>query len=461
MAAEEFNPSRCEIVKALVTPHGDGKEKFATSIIPLIGGFTISQSMSSTAIRMTIDCYDGIGLLENLPLRGEEEIELEIKCYDFQDSLVRLRGQIFKIDNVEPTAARNAVIYTLHVMSKTSYSAALHQVIRAFRNVHASKMVEDLFVEYFSAIELATNEEKEELPYEAQKYNIKNSGFRKFYLQPTEGLLKLTIPRYTPSEAIYWIAKKSFSKSSPSCSFRFFENFDGFHFVTDEFLIAKAVVNKKVKELNYGAFTTLDPREGRVQVTHLEEMSNKRRVDVGQEIGNGAYYNAVVELDLNNHTSKRYNFNYIDEINNKKFTTMSNKPPTLATDIHSKEFIEQTFSDENAKQYMIFRDYDTDEGGGKGPVVRGEQFYRQIVQNRSTYSAHLAATQVTAKIKGRLDIQCGEVVYVNARKFNVSNESVQNEQLSGRYLVFAVTHNVEEGVLTTELALNKYDWSKE
>jgi hypothetical protein len=63
-------------------------------------------------------------------------------------------------------------------------------------------------------------------------------------------------------------------------------------------------------------------------------------------------------------------------------------------------------------------------------------------------------------MKGRLDIQCGQVVNVNARKFNADGNQVQNTQLSGKYLVKSVSHTVKESILDTKMVLIKYDWNK-
>ena len=56
---------------------------------------------------------------------------------------------------------------------------------------------------------------------------------------------------------LVWVANlglysRSFSTSSPSCSFRFFETSDNYFFVSDEFLIKEANSKNKIKEFIYG-----------------------------------------------------------------------------------------------------------------------------------------------------------------------------------------------------------------
>ena len=96
-----FNPSRCEITSAELIPFGSAAgSKKNVDIFQMIGAFTITQSINNSAMSGTIEVLDNIGLLENLPIRGEESIILTIKSYDIQTER-NLTCQIYKIDEVE------------------------------------------------------------------------------------------------------------------------------------------------------------------------------------------------------------------------------------------------------------------------------------------------------------------------------------------------------------------------
>lgn len=458
--AETYNPSSCDVVSAQLTPFNTEGSGDDIDITPIIVGFTITQSIERPALHMAIQCYDGIGLLESLPIRGEEKLKITMKAHDLQIEKT-IRGRIHSIDNVVPSTGRDAVGYTLHVMTEISYEAALYSITTAFRNKPASSMAHTIFKKYFSNTQDAVDDlgYQEMIPYGGKKYGMAKDLKRYFYLQPSEGFLRLTIPDFPPQDSMLFVSSKAYSANSPSCSFRFFENFDGYYWCTDEFLIQKYTNNNRIVELNYQAFTTLDPRDAVSQITAIEEMKNTHRTNLPSEL-QGAYLNTVYEIDLNNHTAKRFNYKYLDSI--KKYTaTTGSAGPVIENDIHSKDFIEETFnvSRGNAKQFMVFRDYDTDKTGGKGEVVRGEQHYKEIIQNRTSYSKHLNATRVSASLKGRLDLQAGQLVKVNARKLNVSGENVPNKQLSGNYLIQSVIHSVQQGLLDTDLKLIKYDWN--
>jgi hypothetical protein len=132
----------------------------------------------------------------------------------------------------------------------------------------------------------------------------------------------------------------------------------------------------------------------------------------------------------------------------------------LKDDVHSEDFIKETFTEKNARQFMVFRDYSGPghiETPAKDRIVRGDQFYSEIVSNRVAYNHHLNSSKVAATIKGRLDIQAGHVVAVIMPEVSISDDKNKlNKQMGGRYLVHTATQTVKDNTLTTQLTLIKY-----
>lgn len=425
MSNKNFHPSRCSIERAELIPLSGEKK----DITALISEFSITQSLDKTALYAVFQVYDGVGILEEMPVRGEETFDVEIKCFDLE-TVVNLNLHVYKVDGIVTSEPNDAVLYTLHTITKTSYQSSLKRITKAYRDQHAHTIAKDIF----------------KIGY----------GSGNFEVQDTEGTLRMIIPKYTPSEALRWLTMKSFSQESKSCSYRFFENFDGYFFVSDEYLARKARAGE-VKELNYSATVTLDPTDPDSQIKQIEHLQSDRRINVGEELQRGSYFSSVMEIDVNNHTAKRFNYDYVKEL--AKYVSTAGDAVKLSQDTHSEDFIKSTFNEQNAKQFMLYRDFDDTEGG-RGPIVRGEQYYKEIIQNRNSYDLHLNATQVMAKLKGRLDIKAGDFVKVNARKFNIDGKVEINEQLSGEYMVFSSTHAMSESLLDTTLTLIKYDWHK-
>ena len=454
---EGFNPAACQIEEAIIKkPNGDTK-----NITALIAEFSFNQSIESISYKGQLQILDGVGVLENFGLFGEEEIAIVVKALGF-NTVLKLKTQLYKIDNINRSDDGGSLSYTIHFISQTSYKAELQKITEAFRDKTGGQIAEDIFKRYYSKIEKVNPRNdilSEKLPsdFKAKKFKILSDKGRRFYSQGSDGNLQLIIPNYRPSKALQFVAGKSFSQQSVSNSYRFFENFDGYHFVTDEFLMEKAASNpEQILDLYYFPIVSKNPIEGFDQAKVVESMTQLKRVHTGDDLYSGGYANKVVEIDLLQHKVDFRTFNYLDNVN---YFTGAGKS-ALKDDVHSEDFIKETFTEKNARQFMVFRDYSGPghiETEAKDRIVRGDQFYSEIVSNRIAYNHHLNSSKVSATLKGRLDIQAGNVEAVILPEVSISDDKTKlNKQMGGKYLVHTVTHTVDENVLTTQLTLIKY-----
>lgn len=451
----EFNPSKAIIEEAIIQSYD---EKAQLDISGLSIKLSLDSSIDSVAYQGTIQIFDSLGLLENseFKIRGEEKLKLVIQTYDLKDvEPLQLNVQVYKISGVQPSEANDALVYTLHFISQLSYKASQRRIRSSYSNVTASEIAKDIFSKYFGKIREGNGQQREEIPFGGKKFIITNSRNRFFYLQPSVGSLRAIIPNYIPTEAMVFIASKSYSTESPSCTYRFFETYNSFFYVTDEFLIERGNLNdEEVETFSYNPFNTLDPISPELQTSTFETFQNPSRVDTGSDIFSGGYKNKIIEVDLTRRRVRNLNFDYTKDA---KYITMDGKQSSKKGEIHTPDFIKDTFTEENAKRFLLYKDYYDDKQG----TLRANQYYPEIISNRLSYGHHLNNTTVTASLKGRLDIRPGDIIKVLVPQFVAAqNEKVQyNEQLSGKYLIRGVSHNIEENILTTSLTLVKFDWS--
>jgi hypothetical protein len=476
---EIYNPGICEITKASITPFGGPKSE-AKDITALIYSFTIQQSIDSVSLFGSIKMLDNSGLLEKLPLRGEETLDFKIKSYDLQTER-EIKATTYKIDNVSPNPNGNGVLYTIHFLSKHSFDANIKYFITSFKNKRGSDIVFDIFKKNYGQIEESTplRGDGGRIPEKSKRYKLKKhsnaDAQRYFYLQETFGNMSVIIPRLAPSEALGFIAERSFSDKDDGTSFRFFETFDGYYFVTDEWLLERSRTSSNVKSFDYSLFVDKNPEKASIAVNNIENFSNPRRVDVATEMMQGSYYNTIFEIDLLRHKVNRKDFKYlqtdsqfinnnVDNINLDKkrevkqnFKTMTNAKASASIDIHSEDFINKTFTPDNSKRFMVIRDY-TQKVSDSG-LSRNNTFYTEMAAQRNMYTRHLNATQVTISMKGRLDLRAGEVIRINVKELDSAGDIKQNPQLSGKYLIKSIMNIMENGVLDTVCQICKYDYS--
>jgi hypothetical protein len=267
------------------------------------------------------------------------------------------------------------------------------------------------------------------------------------------------IPNYTPSEAMYFLSTKAYISENgfTSCSFRFFETLDDFYFVSDEYLIKYAVSENKVLKLVNAPQVSKDPKYLGQQIVSIESIEYPKRVDTAEDLHSGGYANRVIELDF---MRKRVNLpeeQYFIYSKDSSFLDMNGKKHTPESYIHTQNFMEDTFTEENAKRFIVFRDYSRT-GDIPGPLATN-QFITEIIQRRVSYYHHLNSTAIAVSIKGRLDIAPGNVIELEMQELNASTNKSRNSQLSGNYLVHTVNNSVIGEELNTNLKLVKYDWS--
>ena len=439
-----------------------------TSLIPAL---SLTTSIDSETIFGSARFVDSVGLLDGDddagrdPLRGEEIIIFEIADSQMINESggegsgevpepFRFAGFIYKIDNVQTKEINDAVTYDVHFISYQSFVAGTHQITRAFSDKPVSEIVRTIFNDYYGA------------PSKISK--IPSDLVKSLELEDTDGVIRCTIPKMRPEEAMAFLSKRSYSDESPSCTFRFFENFKSYHFVTDEhlFRLAEEDGDRTFKLTYLDAIpNTLEFFED--QRNNLEILENTRRLNSLDDIYNGSYRNKVYELDILSR-----NLNLLDDTNQydyfkerKKYLDV--KPSQeVVDDRHTTNFINAAHrgSEDIQKEWLVIQNYTTGERTGDNSM-QAETYYADIISNRQAYSKHVSNITVNARGVGRLDISAGDNIILSVKNFvfaddNESGAFEESKRLSGRYIVKSVTYNMEHEEMYNTYTLMKRDWSE-
>ena len=140
---------------------------------------------------------------------------------------------------------------------------------------------------------------------------------------------------------------------------------------------------------------------------------------------------------------------------------MGGQAPTKDGQKHSDDFIKKTFTADNGVNHFVIRDWAAPGFEAKaGMVPREDQFMPEIISNRIAYNYHLTNSSVTVNMKGRLDIQPGDIINLTVQEPDVSLSGKMNTRKSGLYLVFNTVHAIDNEQLNSSFSLVKYDWDK-
>jgi hypothetical protein len=472
------NPTYYRLQKATIRFEylaGDA-EYDVTSLIPSL---SINFSIESETLYGKARFIDSVGLLEGTdksnPLRGEEQIIFELadsKTINATggsesgnlDNPYRFVCFIYKIDNVSTKEVNDALVYDVHFISYQAFKAGTHEIIRAFKEVTVSDIVETIFTDYY-----LKNENVSFIPQEQRK---------PIEIEETDGVVRCTIPKLRPEEAMTFLSRRAYSSDSPSCSFMFFESSRAFNFVTYEKMLQLAEENPdRLFKLTYldAIPNTLEYFDA--QINNLEVIENTSRVNTLDDLYNGAYRNKVFELDIIsrqlNLLDEKGQYDYFD----RRRSYFQSGDNVSIEDRHTQNFIRSIQKDRDPpdypqKKFLIVANYTTDidipeqqqTGALVDAVLPADMFYAEITSNRQAYKKHIESITVDAIGPGRFDITAGDIIDLDVKKFqNADGDTgkfVLNERLSGKYIVKSVAHIMEREVMKNSYVLIKKDWSK-
>jgi hypothetical protein len=450
-----------------------GLRSLELDVTSLIPSLTITSSIESETMFGTARVIDSVSLLEGVsgrdPLRGEEQIIFEVvdsktinENGGIQSGAIaeayKFVGFIYKIDNVQTKEVNDGITYDIHFVSYQSFRANTYELIRAFIDQKVSDAAATIFADYYESTETLSF-----IPEDQRKRLI---------VEPTDGIYRCTIPKMRPDEAMDFLARRSFSVTSPSCLFRFFESNRGFHYVTDEKLyrIASDDSDPDYDENRRFTFTYLDAIPNTLeyfdtQINNLEVIENTDRVNSFDDIFNGAYRNKVYAIDI---LSRRLNL--VDDTNQYDYLT-SNKyqeepgPDRVILDRHTVQFIRSVHRPESPqKKWLVIQNYTEGEASGEN-AMQAETYYPDIISNRQAYSKHIESIVLSAQGPGRLDITAGDIVNLIINEFRSASGGQDgspepNKRLTGEYIVKSVTHNMERETMRNNYILIKRDWSQ-
>lgn len=454
--SEETQPStsytiESAILKPYLPPNSDvgntPSNSPQTDIGPLITAIHIVQSVSDFSYMVKIKVVDTSNLLETLPIRSEETLELNIKTKD-TDEAMSLKLFVYNIGSVSFTGQMSGTAFTLHCVSYTSWEASKRRITAPWQGKICDGAA-FFFNDYFGK---ANEGDSEGLPYNAKKYDLIDDPGKSFIVQDTEGVVDFIIPNYEPTAAMNFMAARSYNPNTPSQTFRFFERLDGFFFVTDEYFF------KQSKDDKLNLFYALESEQGTDPELALKRIDKmiivNRGSNTADHLYSGAYYNRVVELDLVKGVMTTTTYDYL---NDTKFIDSDGEIVKPENSPHSEQFIKDTFTPENSLDMILFKDYASI--GDIPGSIKGETFFSTIAQNRIAYNRHLNDVILSIETKGRADILPGKIIDLNIQMGSTQSGGELNPQLNGRYVVTDTTHAFVEGQLTTSAKIKKLNWS--
>jgi len=342
-------PGDFELQKLVLTsPHRKG-------FIDLKGAwsdFNIFESLFSPYLTANIQIVDGIGLMESVPIIGEETIEIQVKTKGLvkerkpennepgpfegsqNEGRISLKFRVVKLNDI--TKLNDQMLtYKLQLVSEEAIVNLKQKVRKSaldpakkYEPSKISKVVERLYKQYFKQ---------------------GRSHAKKIFIEPTKNTTDIIIPNQSPFKAFNFLAQRavSMAQHAVGSSFVFYETVRGFFFVSMETLMVggglgyrtltsraqgppgtrssspeeQIVYNQPedpVKETYVVQPKRLsaqpnEPKNIAVEMTSVDSYHFSSNFDVLKNLQNGMYANRLLTHDLIRMKYDTLDFNLVDK----------------------------------------------------------------------------------------------------------------------------------------------------
>lgn len=360
---------------------------------------------------------DSLDLVNLFPFIGEEYLELELSTPSIEKYSIKGKYYIYKMSNREMTGDKS-VVYQLHFISVEAIVDLNKKVSRVFAG-DISKLIE---------------------PFIKNKtYGLESD--KNISIEDTSNNLKYISNYWTPVQNIMYLVFSAVNKNK-SPNYVFFENRDGFYFISLEALYSNPVVYQNFVYDKY----TRDDLPGGGSARNIEND-----------------YNRIIEISMPTV------FDYMDRIRSGMLSSRQ-----ISYDITKK-----TYSDKN---YTMFQRFEQQKHLNKFPINSDSSTFRansKIInlpknfgnfngfgdvtqsksnQERTSLMKLAEANKINITVLGRCDYTVGQKINLDLKRIEPLSSidgDTTDKMFSGNYIIAAINHYVDRQVYECHMEIIK------
>ena len=347
---------------------------------------------------------DSLDLVNLFPFIGEEYLELEISTPTLDKNNIKGKYYIYKMTNREMVGDKS-VVYQLHFISVEAVVDLNKKTSRVFGD-KISKLIEPFIKDKTFGLE----------------------SDKKVIIEDTLNNTKYISNYWTPIENIMYLADTAIN-TNRSPSYVFFENRDGFYFISLEKLYTAGVFQDFV----YDKYTR-DDRAGGGSVRNPEkdfkrilEISIPTAFDYMDRIRSGMLSSRQVSYDVTKKTYSAKNYNMFQRFEQQKHL---NKYP-----INSDRSIFK------ASSRIINYPKNFGNFNGFGDVTNAKSN-----QERISLLKLAEANKINITVPGRCDYTVGQKIKLDLKRIEPLSKKdgdTTDKMFSGNYIIAAINHYVD------------------
>ena len=360
-------------------------------LIPDMLKMQLDESIENNSMSMNITFLDASNLTNKIDFDGTETITVEFNTLG--DREVSAKYRLFKNDII-PDDTGNMKGVVLYGVSEEHFKSAILDVNQSYR---------------------------EQISGFAQNVFDKLGSNKKLELHETSGRGVTIIPGMTVFESMDFLASRSYDTKYRSSAFRFYETFDGFHYVN---------IERKIAEGKKDAITYVKVQDARTQTpkwNHIASLKLDVAKDSMHKIKSGIYASEAKEIDLINHKVITSDFTLAEKFD--EFEHLDSDAMTL----ESKDFIEDSLKNINTSFWLF--------SGQTGETDAEALNFVDIIPRRLYYLSALEQVKASMQIPGNSSLSPGMVINLDMLEITSKTKSKEQEgKVSGNYFVTSVKH---------------------
>lgn len=389
-----------------------------TNIYPSLVELSIFEDVYSSTISGHALISDGNDLIVGMPISGFEFLKVVLgKPGSSATTFYSKTFRVYKIQSQEISLASNSShSYMIYFCSEENILSQSKKVSKSYKGKESEFIVKDILERY-----LKTDKIKVE------------SGL---------GLYDIIIPFLNPLIALTWLTGRVLSKEGSRPDFLFFENKDGYNFVSLSTLFkqqSKGLYSYDVKNVDLKTDTT------ETEIKDVIKYDFVSFFDVLNNITTGMYSSLLKTVDLVRLRMQDITFSYDKYFQATSHIDTSN--PNSFIPEYKDRFNKMLHENHSAhvKMYPTTKDHDIVSSiASRQPGIKPNLVERWMLQ-RVSQIKQLNYFRLRLVIPGDINLTVGDIIEFNVPITSRKNpgESNNNSYYSGRYLITAIRHKID------------------
>lgn len=371
--------------------------KAKLSLIGQLRSLTIYESVDKPFIQCDIVILDAIGLVEALPIVGEETIELSFQTQGVNIP-TNLKFHVFQLGGMENSSQNKAQLYTLRCVSTERMLNNVNVVQKGY-NETIDTIVFDIVLNYLET-----------------KKNI--------FTEPTKGIQSLVVPYLAPMEAIDFVKRRAVSIKYPTSNYLFFENKNGFYFKTFESLVEENTARIGNKVFTYNPTINTKQYTGQ-EYRNILNVSSGTRFDSNDKLQSGSINNVVKAFDLVTLSVTDTSFKFTER--GSLFSGVDQKgSQTTSLNFASK------YASKTPEIFMVPKD-----------SSKPDSFIADTIGLNLAHRNFLKQNRTMIKLYGDSALKVGDIITCNLPEVvGTTGKKGESKLVSGNYFIAALNHHI-------------------